>query len=50
MKPNVILFIVDQLAAKWFEAARDENICALPNLDWLLESTRADHELLRAQP
>jgi arylsulfatase A-like enzyme len=38
MKPNVILFIVDQLAAKWFEAARDENICALPNLDWLREN------------
>ena len=32
-RPNVVLFRVDQLAAKWLEAARDENICALPNLD-----------------
>ena len=37
-KPNVILFIVDQLSAKWLEAARDEKICALPNLDWLGEN------------
>lgn len=35
---NVILFIVDQLSAKWLEAARDEKICALPNLDWLCEN------------
>jgi arylsulfatase A-like enzyme len=35
---NVILFIVDQLSAKWLEAARDEKICALPNLDWLREN------------
>ena len=35
MKPNVILFIVDQLAAKWFEAARNENICAPPPRDML---------------
>lgn len=34
-KLNVILFMVDQLSAKWLEAARDEEICALPNLDWL---------------
>ena len=35
---NVILFIVDQLSAKWLEAARDEKICALPTLDWLCEN------------
>ena len=37
-RPNIILFLVDQLAAKWLEAARDENICALPNLDWLRQN------------
>ena len=37
-KPNVILFMVDQLSARWLEVARDEGICALPNLDWLREN------------
>jgi arylsulfatase A-like enzyme len=37
-KPNAILFMVDQLSAKWLEAARDEEICALPNFDWLREN------------
>jgi hypothetical protein len=34
MKPNVILFIVDQLSAKWLEVARDAKICALPKEGW----------------
>ena len=37
-KPNVILFMVDQLSARWLEVARNEGICALPNLDWLREN------------
>ncbi len=37
-KPNVILFMVDQLSARWLEVARDKGICALPNLDWLREN------------
>ncbi|MDE2721772.1 MAG: sulfatase-like hydrolase/transferase, partial [Gemmatimonadota bacterium] len=37
-KPNVILFMVDQLSARWLEVARDRGICALPNLDWLREN------------
>lgn len=32
---NIILFMVDQLSAKWLEAAREHNICDLPNFDWL---------------
>ena len=30
--------MVDQLSAKWLEAARDREICALPNFDWLREN------------
>ena len=37
-KPNVILFMVDQLSARWLEVARDKGICSLPNLDWLREN------------
>ncbi|MBT3275096.1 MAG: sulfatase-like hydrolase/transferase, partial [Spirochaetales bacterium] len=37
-KPNVILFMVDQLSAKWLEAARNRKICELPNFDWLQSS------------
>ena len=37
-KPNVILFMVDQLSAKWLEAACDRNICDLPNFDWLQQN------------
>ena len=37
-RPNVILFLVDQLSAKWLEAARDKEICTLPNFDWLREN------------
>ena len=31
MKPNIIFFMVDQMGAKWLEAAMD-GICDLPNL------------------
>ena len=31
MKPNVIFFMVDQMGAKWLEAAMN-GICDLPNL------------------
>jgi arylsulfatase A-like enzyme len=37
-RPNVILFMVDQLAAKWLEEAHDRTICALPNLSWLRDN------------
>ncbi|MER7281999.1 sulfatase-like hydrolase/transferase [Dactylosporangium sp. NPDC000244] len=35
--PNVLLVIVDQLAAKWLEAAFD-GAAPLPNLEWLRDS------------
>jgi len=38
VKPNVVLFMCDQLSAKWLEAAGDNDICDLPNFDWLREN------------
>ena len=37
-RPDIILFMVDQLSAKWLEAARERNICELPNFDWLQQN------------
>ena len=35
-KPDIIFFMVDELSAKWFEAAID-GASELPNFNWLLE-------------
>ena len=32
--PDVVFFMVDQMGAKWLEAAREMDICAQPR--WLL--------------
>ncbi len=34
---NVVLFMVDQLSAKWLEHAIDEDICPLPNIKKLMQ-------------
>lgn len=33
--PNIILWMVDQLSAKWLELALKNNICPLPNFQRL---------------
>ena len=50
MKPNVILFMVDQMSTKWLEAAGDDGICSLPNLDWLRENGTTFSQTFTSNP
>ncbi len=35
---NILMFMVDQLSAKWFEIAMKDNVCPLPNFKKLLSN------------
>lgn len=37
MKPNIVFFMLDQLSAKWLEAADRDGICPVPNIRALKE-------------